>query len=71
MNQLHVVIAQLFERRAVDLSFGYPLNPTVFRRVLAVVHLPFVLVLGRCARQSLDTFLVFDTRGVGSEPACA
>ena len=71
MNQLHVIIAQLLQRRAVDLSFSDPLYSAVFRRVLTVVHLPLVLVPGRRARQSLDSFLVVDARGVGGELACA
>lgn len=45
----------------------------MLRRAFTIVHLPLVLVLvlGRRARQSLDTFLVLDARSITSKPACA
>jgi len=53
----------------VDLSFRNSLNPTMFRRMFAVIHLP--LLPTRRARQPLDSFLALDPRGVGSKFARA
>lgn len=69
IDQFHIVIAQLFMRRAMDLGLGDPLNPTVFRHLFTVMQFP--LGLACRARQSLHTFIALDARGITSESACA